>query len=88
FKLAAAIYNLSQLMRKILGFGTPRQLAAAMERAGRPLFSLFALVLLVINDWIDTFTALTHGTGVWRLRFFWPREFFSRRENAICSTGC
>jgi len=28
FKLAAAFYNLSQLMRKLFGFGTPKQLAA------------------------------------------------------------
>jgi transposase len=35
FKLAAAFYNLSQLMRKLFGFGTPKQLAAL----GR-LFSL------------------------------------------------
>jgi transposase len=88
FKLAASIYNLSQLMRKIFGFGTPKQLAAAMERGGRPLFSLFALVLLLVQDWIDTTTALAHVIGVRRPRFFWPREFFSRPENAICSTGC
>ena len=35
YKLAAAFYNLSQLMRKLFGFGTPKQLAAL----GR-LFSL------------------------------------------------
>jgi len=29
YKLAAAFYNLSQLMRKLFGFGTPKQLAAA-----------------------------------------------------------
>jgi hypothetical protein len=34
YKLAAAFYNLSQLMRKLFGFGTPKQLAAA----GRLLF--------------------------------------------------
>jgi transposase len=28
YKLAAALYNLSQLMRKLFGFGTPKQLAA------------------------------------------------------------
>ena len=39
FKLAAAFYNLSQLMRQIFGFGTPKQLAAAMERGGRALWS-------------------------------------------------
>ncbi len=38
FKLAAAFYNLSQLMRKLFGFGTPKQLAAATERGGRRLF--------------------------------------------------
>jgi transposase len=34
YKLAAAFYNLSQLMRKLFGFGTPKQLAAL----GRLLF--------------------------------------------------
>jgi len=29
FKLAAAVYNLSQLMRKLFGFGTPKQLEAS-----------------------------------------------------------
>ena len=28
FKLAAAFYNLSQLMRKLFGFGTPKQCEA------------------------------------------------------------
>src|SRR5438552_14603782 len=32
FKLAAAFYNLSQLMRQLFGFGTPKQLAAALGR--------------------------------------------------------
>ena len=35
YKLAAAFYNLSQLMRKLFGFGTPRQLAAM----GRLIFT-------------------------------------------------
>src|SRR3989475_8872368 len=39
FKLAAAIYNLSQLMRKVFGFWTPKQLASALERSGGALFS-------------------------------------------------
>ena len=34
YKLAAAFYNLSQLMRKLFAFGTPKQLAAC----GRILF--------------------------------------------------
>jgi transposase len=36
FKIAAAIYNLSQLMRKLFGFGTPKQ----VEAAGAALFWL------------------------------------------------
>ena len=40
YKLAAAFYNLSQLMRKLFGFGTPKQLAAF----GRPLFCRLTLL--------------------------------------------
>lgn len=42
FKLAAAFYNLSQLMRKLFGFGTPKQLAAALNGAAKALFSELA----------------------------------------------
>src|SRR6266446_6896837 len=41
FKLAAAFYNLSQLMRKLFGVGTPKQLAAL----ARALFSLLGDLL-------------------------------------------
>src|SRR5881296_3251957 len=43
FKLAAAFYNLSQLMRKLFGFGTPKQLAAL----ARALFSLLSDLLAI-----------------------------------------
>jgi len=39
FKLAAAFYNLSQLRRQLFGFGTPKQLAAAAERANPAFFA-------------------------------------------------
>jgi len=42
FKFSAAIYNLSQLMRKLLGVGTPKQCAAW----GKALFYLFWRLLL------------------------------------------
>lgn len=42
FKLAGAIYNLSQLMRKLCGFGTPKQLEAWRK-------AFFAEVLLVLS---------------------------------------
>src|SRR5689334_8678562 len=43
YKLAAAFYNLSQLMRKLFGIGTPKQLAAL----GRPLFLRLIWILVL-----------------------------------------
>lgn len=49
FKLAAAFYNLSQLMRKLFGFGTPKQLAALARAVfvllRRWLFLLAAVIM-------------------------------------------
>jgi transposase len=42
FKLAAAIYNLSQLMRALWGVGTPKQWAAGVKTLGWILDRLFA----------------------------------------------
>jgi hypothetical protein len=50
FKLAAAFYNLSQLMRKLFGVGTPKQLAAL----GRLLFLQLTWFLLLPE-------AMAHG---------------------------
>ena len=63
FQLAAAIYNLSQRMRKIFGFGTPKQLAAAMERATQPLFCLFGLALTMAETLIDRITTIALSIG-------------------------
>lgn len=43
FKLAAAIYNLSQLMRQLWGVGTPKQWAAGVKTLGWILWRLFAV---------------------------------------------
>lgn len=48
FKLAAAFYNLSQLMRKRFGFGTPKQLAA-LARA----------VFVLLRRWLALMAAVT-----------------------------
>ena len=88
FKLAAAIYNLSQLMRKLLGFGTPRQLAAATERAGRPLFLIIALVLTLVEDLLDTASDLVAPNRSRGLKFFGGVGLFNPCKNAISSTGC
>ena len=50
FKLAAAFYNLSQLMRKLFGFGTPKQLAA-MGRA----------VLAVLGQWLSLIATISRN---------------------------
>jgi transposase len=47
FKFSAAIYNLSQLMRKLLGVGTPKQWAAS----GKALFYVFGRLLLAGWCW-------------------------------------
>src|SRR6266704_899350 len=57
FKLAAAFYNLSQLMRRLFGFGTPKQLAAALERGGRALFSELAGLLMALLAIVNAITA-------------------------------
>ena len=53
FKLAAAFYNLSQLMRKLFGFGTPKQLAAC----GRLLFLQLTYLLAVIAGIVRRYTS-------------------------------
>jgi transposase len=45
YKLVAAFYNLSQLMRKLFGFGTPKQLAAF----GRLLFVQLTRLLVFLS---------------------------------------
>ena len=64
FKLAAAFYNLSQLMRKIFGFGTPKQLAAAMERGLRAFFSSLACFFVALSSVLQEITGI--GTVSWR----------------------
>lgn len=87
FKLAAAFYNLSQLMRKLFGIGTPKQLAAG----GRLLFVQLSCLWAVI-------TRIAHRYTLARIRI-WSQTpgIFSMttccrieilQENTRCSTGC
>ena len=88
FKLAAAIYNLSQLMRAMIGFGTPKQMAAALERGGRALFSLFVFALIRVQALIDTITETVPSLRLGYRRFFRARGYFNPCDNAYSSTGC
>jgi transposase len=61
YKFAAAVYNLSQLMRKLFGFGTPKQLAAL----GRSLFSAFFAYLLCLESyWRRAAQSLRHDLPI------------------------
>jgi transposase len=49
FKLAAAFYNLSQLMRKLFGIGTPKQLAARGRLLLLQLTYLLAVIARIVH---------------------------------------
>src|SRR6185437_3388405 len=88
FKLAAAFYNLSQLMRLLFGFGTPKQLAAAMERGGRNLFCRLAAVLTLVAVGVHRLMSI-YRSG--RQRFgelFRSSRKIGSFENLYFSTGC
>jgi transposase len=98
FKLSAAIYNLSQLMRKLWGVGTPKQWAAGVKTPGWILGRLFAVgrsrFANEIARWIAGFrcrweqsrTRLA-GWVKYRATAFSPTQFLDL-EKANRSTGC
>lgn len=87
YKLAAAFYNLSQLMRKLFGFGTPKQLAAF----GRLLFLQLTCLLRLLASVACRVSSA--GISIWQSRrelrataaAWWKGE---DSENRIFSTGC
>jgi transposase len=86
YKIAAAAYNLSQLMRHLFGIGTAKQAAAAV---------LGALSRLRVALWIALrpLRAIFHGRQRWLVKaasFFLDRHRFSHRSAKIgvTSTGC
>jgi transposase len=87
FKLAAAIYNLSQLMRKLFGIGTPKQLAAS----GRILFLQFTYLLAaiarIVHRYISVRTRISFATRE-ILPITAPQRIEMLRENTRCSTDC
>ena len=88
FKLAAAFYNLSQLMRQLFGFGTPKQLAAALARDGRGLFYRWAAVLIYLATVVPGIPSIWHAAWCefWELfRAGRKSEFL---QNGATSTGC
>src|SRR5206468_1350326 len=87
FKLAAAFYNLSQLMRKLFGIGTPKQLAAC----GRLLFLQLTYLLAVIAGIVHRNSSARIQSGVDLARFLQSRQingWETLRQIPCCSTGC
>jgi len=98
FKMSAAIYKLSQLMRKLFGVGTPKQLAAM----GKTLFLVWRGILIVgcgllgMNRTNPPTRKISPHGGIWsRLQrwvasettgvFGWNWRFFRKR---LTSTVC
>lgn len=83
FKLAAAVYNLSQLMRKLFGIGTPKQ----QEAFGLALFSLFSLLPGAIRTLARRAFAknFTVAEGTYTNRIVFNKRLFEFR---LISTGC
>ena len=91
FKFSAAIYNLSQLMRKLLGVGTPKQWVAW----GKALFCIFGRLLQEGVCWLtrNIVTELqTYGQRlVARVEVMAATIFRAspaRPNYDHCSTGC
>jgi transposase len=98
FKVSAAIYNLSQLMRKLFGVGTPKQLAAM----GKALFLVWRTILVVGCEFLGIVRTnpparqislsggmcsklqrwVAHGTTA---AFGWKWRLFQKH---LSSTGC
>lgn len=87
YKLATAFYNLSQLMRKLFGFGTPKQLAAFQRLFLVQLAWLLALPSLMVR--------LIRHANIWirQVRTVAPLQFWSASQTMkggkrASSTGC
>jgi transposase len=84
FKLAAAFYNLSQLMRKLFGIGTPKQLAARRR-----------LLFLQLTYLLAVMARIVHRNSSARIRI-WYVGLKDRHVSGLttfgelpgCSTGC
>jgi transposase len=72
YKLAAAFYNLSQLMRKLFGFGTPKQLAALGRLLFVQLIWILTLPSLLMN-WMRPANISLYRLTSSPFSFSWPQ---------------
>jgi hypothetical protein len=87
FKLAAAFYNLSQLMRKLFGVGTPKQLAASGRLLFLQLIYLLAVTARIVHRNSSARIRIWSAThGIFSITALSQIEMV--RKNTGCSTGC
>ena len=86
YKIAAATYNLSQLMRHLFGIGTCKQAAASV------LYGLMQLLFAGLRELCASFAVLlgvVSGPGKFCAKLFqFPLEHGRTQKHAITSTGC
>lgn len=87
FKLAAAIYNLSQLMRKLFGIGTPKQLAALGRRLFLQLTCLFTLLAALARQITSAAYSILQVCREWRA-FLCKIAKCRKLQTTAFSTGC
>jgi hypothetical protein len=85
YKIAAATYNLSQLLRHLCGIGTPKQAAARVMRALQTLLT----ALKMFSPVFRTSARLIHSFGRESHRYLSRHRRRSYpAEKGLFSTGC
>ena len=86
--LAAATYNLSLLLRKLYGVGTPKQALAGLSASLSPSFRLHHALWALSAPPMLFFHAQSKTRALTNLFFHWRPRLASRAENRGISTGC
>jgi transposase len=89
YKIAAAAYNLSQLMRYLMGIGTPKQAAARARKGFQALLGLLLMTSQLARRAFQTFRTFTQPAVTSSLRSSKIRPpVIARPDNVNISTGC
>lgn len=89
YKIAAAAYNLSQLMRHLFGIGTPKQAAAQVEKGFMALLGVLLMPFQTPRRVFQALRAVIQSIAIFFIPFLPIRNLFNpRSENPTISTGC
>jgi len=91
YKIAAATYNISQLMRHLMGIGTPKQAAARVKEAFHALFGPLQMPIQAAQRAFQTSRTFTQSAVTFLCRFCRFLKIrtpvFVHLENTNISTG-